>query len=84
MNYRTARKIRNVLLGLAIIALILRPYGIVEGTDALDIALPIIAGVLIVCTFAVILIFFRCPHCRYLLPSRSKKGSYCPKCEKDL
>lgn len=44
----------------------------------------IIAIILIIMSFVIKFIYYRCPHCKEMLPFRAPVPNYCPKCGKKI
>lgn len=83
MDYKKAEKLSGgLLIASVVVAFVL---SCVEETNLLFYAILVTSIALIIGGFAVKIIFYRCPHCRQLLPFRRiTPPDYCCSCGKKL
>ena len=81
MSYKTAGILRIVLIITALLFLWLSRFAADE-TDRLEVVFMLIALALAIGLGVITRKFYRCPHCRELLPLRyySSVGKYCRHC----
>ncbi|NCB63192.1 MAG: hypothetical protein EOM52_06185 [Clostridia bacterium] len=76
INHRNARQIMWVLFGIGLFV------GAVFG--AVYQAALVIGTLLVFAGIGVLLLFWRCPHCGEMLPSREGRIKFCPNCGEKL
>jgi len=82
MKYWVAYMLSVAMIVLAFLIVGLAFSLVEEGV--LRIILIVLAAVLFVGALVISTIFYRCPHCRSMLPRRSLPGKFCRNCGKKL
>ena len=75
MSYIMARVLSAFLFVVAFIPLLLGQGALITN---------IIAVVLMICGLVIYFKFYRCPHCRQMLPRRGSPGEFCRHCGEKL
>ena len=77
MNYKTSRRLFNILLYIAslvcVASVLLEKHWI-----------GVIGIVLLLADAVQVSVFYRCPHCHAALPVRGKAPKHCPECGAEL
>ena len=82
MKYWLARMLSTAMVVLALLIGAFALTHVEEGV--LQVILIVLAAVLFVGAVVISIMFYRCPHCRSMLPRRGFPGKFCRDCGKNL
>lgn len=80
MDISTTRKVRIVILVAILVLCLLAKLMLSGGNPTLSFIFVIMGIALLFAHIVIGIVFWRCPHCRRLLPEKTYRIEFCPRC----